>query len=104
MIRHALAISKEETIMKNAENYTVENLLHDLMHLSHDDEEGAEELSYKADDILIDSRGMLVLENLKYLVEHHVHWDVGESDSFGVFSIILRWTDLCGHLHEMFVG
>ena len=84
--------------------YTVEQFLKDLMNLQDDNSDEALELSYKACDLLIDSHGMLIHENVIYLRKHDVVCYVGESDSYGILTLILRWPDLCGHLHEMLVG
>jgi hypothetical protein len=84
--------------------YTVEQFLKDLMNLQDDNSDEALELSYKACDLLIDSHGMLIHENVIYLRKHDVVCHVGESDSYGILTLILRWPDLCGHLHEMLVG
>jgi hypothetical protein len=84
--------------------YTVEQFLKDLMNLQDDNSDEALELSYKACDLLIDSHGMLIHENVIYLRKHDVICSVGESDSYGILTLILRWPDLCGHLHEMLVG
>lgn len=84
--------------------YTIENLREDLMNLRHDDEETAEELSHKAEALLIDAHGLLVHENVIYLRKHQVICSIGDSDSYGILTLVLRWSDLCGHLHEMLVG
>ena len=86
------------------EEYTIEKFLEDLMNLQDDSSDEATELSYKACDLLIDSRGMLVHENLMYIISHDVMWYIGDSDGFGVLTIVLEWEDSYGNPHSMLIG
>jgi hypothetical protein len=86
------------------EEYTIEKFLEDLMNIQDDNSDEAMELSYKACDLLIDSHGMLIHENLMYIISHNVMWHIGDSDGFGVLTIVLEWEDSSGNSHEMLIG